>query len=210
MERNSSLSIKAFAGIATLCSLFASCASRPPTAIDHRIYPKTPELPSSKITRGLAKCFPFSRDAAFWGNWGGSGNKGGAPIDEMDELFRRHDIVYYESRCGKHLKAADRALVDHLERIDVDTLEPEAALYRKRAIKFMNSPIALVVGKPMVVMLRKREWDGCYFTSPQVVEQFFEPDHPGFPYGDATLPGVATRGAILQTRQLPPVLLADS
>lgn len=170
---------------AFICSfLFSSCASRPPVEVDHSAYTKTPDSASSKVWRGMAKSIPGVSQAAFYGNWGGSGNQGGAPIDILDEAFRRHDIVYYESRCGKHLKAADSALVQWLKQVDEEGLTEDGRLYRKRAIRFMESPMANLVGKPPMVMLRKRERVDCYFQSPEVVENFFRLDHPGFPWAD--------------------------
>ena len=139
-----------------------------------------PDAPSSKVWRGLAKSNPWTAKAAFHGRWGGSGNLGGKPVDVLDEGFRRHDIVYHESRCGKHLKAADRELVEWLEALDESTLSEKQRKYRKRAIKFLKSPMANFVGKPPAVMLTKKERDGCHFTSEEGVSIFFDPDHPGF------------------------------
>lgn len=196
MKKRTVRSYATFAGCLLLLSLFTSCASlKDPIAVDHQSYSPTPLLPSSRIYRGLAKSIPGVSKAAFHGNWGGSGNRGGAPVDEIDEAFRRHDIVYYESRCGKHLKAADRALVNWLEQVDEDSLSPEARRYRERAIKFMQSPMANVVGKPLVVMLKREEREDCYFQSPEVVERFFAFDHPGFPWVEPESSQAAPREA---------------
>jgi len=162
--------------------MMTSCAGRKYTAVDHLAYTKLPDATSSKIWRFIAKTSPIAAKDAFHGNWGGSGNLGGKPIDHMDEGFRRHDIVYYESRYGKHVKLADQELIAWLEAIDESTLEPHAQKYRRTAIKFMSSPIAQVVGKPPATMLRKEEREGCYFTSPERVASFFDPEHHGFPY----------------------------
>jgi len=202
MKEITPIPLVTFAGVAVLSLLMTSCASRIPQTVDHSVYTQQPDTASSKFWRGLAKSMPFSKDAAFYGNWGGSGNKGGRPIDQLDEAFRRHDIVYHESRCGAHLKAADSALVTWLERIDADTLEPGARKYRKTAIKFMSSPLANFVGKPIGVMIRKKEWDGCYFVSTEKVEQFFDPNHTGFPYPE---PSITT-----DTTEPQSILIADS
>ena len=100
MKEITPLSLVTFAGVAVLSLLMPSCACRIPQEDNHSAYTKHPKRASSKFWRGLAKSMPFSKDAAFYGNWGGSGNKGGRPIDQLDEAFRRHDIVYYESVAG--------------------------------------------------------------------------------------------------------------
>jgi hypothetical protein len=161
--------------------LLSSCASSNHVAVNHRAYEKTPDCLSSSACRTIAKSNPLTAEAAFHGLWGGSGNVGGKPVDRMDEAFRRHDIVYYESRCGKHLLAADRALVAELKKIDPRTLDPKSRQYRETAISFMQSPFANVVGKPLGVMIQTEEPEGSYFTSPEVVSAFFDPKHPGFP-----------------------------
>jgi hypothetical protein len=166
--------------------LLSSCASSNRIAVNHRAYEKTPDNLSSTAWRTVAKSNPLTADAAFHGRWGGSGNVGGKPVDRMDEAFRRHDIVYCESRCGKHLLAADRALVAELEKIDPQTLDPKKRQYRETAISFMQSPLANVVGKPLDAMILNEEPEGSYFTSPEVVAAFFESSHPGFPDARAT------------------------
>ena len=190
-------------GLASLLLLsMSSCAGRKYTAIDHRAYSKMPTEASSAIWRGIAKSNSYSSKNAFHGTWGGSGNHGGKPIDSMDEIFRRHDIVYYESRCGKHLKEADRALIKCLKAIDADTLNPQARKYRRIALNFMNSPMSYLVGKPLGVMMRNKEHENCYFTSPEVVTAFFETEHNGFPYAPEEKEEILTN--------VPQFLIADA
>jgi hypothetical protein len=192
MKTHTPVKAAAGLGLIVLTLLMSSCAGPKYTAMDHRDYTKMPACTSSKVWRGIAKSNPWTAKAAFHGRWGGSGNEGGEPVDVLDEGFRRHDIVYYESRCGEHLKAADRELVEWLENLDEDTLDDRQLKYRKRAIKFMTSPLANVVGKPPAVMMKHKERDGCYFTSAEVVKAFFEPSDPGFPYASpAPDPAVA-------------------
>lgn len=96
--------------VLTMSLLLGACAAPRYIPVDHRVFQKTPDPPSSRFWRMIAKSTPWTAQAAFHGNWGGPGNSGGRPVDRMDEGFRRHDIVYHESRRGAHLKAADRAL----------------------------------------------------------------------------------------------------
>ncbi len=161
--------------------LLASCASPPYQVVNYQAYEPTPLKPASKFWRGLAKGNSWTAKMAFYGNWGGSGNEGGKPVDDLDEGFRRHDIVYYECRSGVHLRTADRCLIEWLENLDESTLDDDQIQFRVRAVKFMNSPISLVLGKPPFCGWRRKEREDCYFSSPEIVEAFFDPNQPGFP-----------------------------
>jgi hypothetical protein len=55
-----------------------SCATSKYVAIDHRAYEKTPDNAATLFWRDVARSNAWSREAAFHGNWGGSGNRGGA------------------------------------------------------------------------------------------------------------------------------------
>ena len=96
MHQSRSQFLRALAKIAlTGCfaAMTVSCVSH--KAVDYRAYEKMPMKPSSAINRAVLKSNPYTSKRAFYGNYGGSGNCGKAPLDDMDELFRRHDIVYY-------------------------------------------------------------------------------------------------------------------
>ncbi|GAA5479084.1 hypothetical protein [Haloferula helveola] len=162
-----------------LCAVMTSCGWVCPEAVDHRQHEKTPDHASTKIWRGLAKSNGWSSERAFYGNWGGPGNRGGKPVDEMDEMFRRHDIVYYEARSGCCLRAADRALAEALKSIDTSELDRDALAFRERAIRFFESPWSRVVGKPMSYHVRMTEPDWSRFDSSQEVFAFFDPDSSG-------------------------------
>lgn len=168
-------------GASALILLHASCAGPEHVVVHHRSYQKTPEFPSSTFWHAVSKSTPWTAKSAFYGNWGGAGNHGGKPVDLMDEGFRRHDIVYYESRHRDHLRAADRALVRWLESIDEGSIDEAGREFRKRAIAFMDSPVSAVVGKSPLMAFRGKEREGCYFSSPEEINRFFDPSQPGFP-----------------------------
>lgn len=163
-----------------------SCTSSNLIQLDYQGYQKTPNKMSAKITRALCKSNPYTAKRGFYGKWGGSGNLGGKPVDQMDELFRRHDLVYYLCRCKKNLSAADEALVERLENLNPETLAPKEDKFRMRAISFMSSRWASFLGKPVCTSFYQREISGSYFDSPEDVHAFFEPDHSGIPMTDST------------------------
>src|SRR5689334_2820651 len=61
---------------------------------DHSSYAPIPDTPTSGLYRMVLKLIPYTHEHAFYGHWAGSGCEGGIPVDAMDEVFRRHDIVY--------------------------------------------------------------------------------------------------------------------
>ena len=75
---------------------------------DYTTYEKIPDRPTSIAYRTVLKTFPSIRKKAFWGNWAGSGCAGGVPVDEMDEVFRRHDIAYAEASTLRTMQWAAR------------------------------------------------------------------------------------------------------
>ncbi|NIP96956.1 MAG: hypothetical protein GWO24_27390, partial [Akkermansiaceae bacterium] len=89
--------------------------------------------------RILAKSNPITARKSFYGNYGGPGNKGGPPQDEMDELFRRHDIVYYLSRAKGTMRVADEELISGLQSCNPAKLDEDGKEYRERAIGFFQS-----------------------------------------------------------------------
>lgn len=170
-----------------------SCASSNLVHLDYQNFQKTPDKTSSKITRIVCKSNPYTNKRSFYGKWGGSGNRGGEPVDQMDELFRRHDLVYYLCRCKKNLRAADEALVEGLENLNPEPLTSRGNKFRTRAISFMGSPWASFLGKPMSARFHQREISGNYFHSPEDVKAFFKPDHSGMPMTDSMMIAVADR-----------------
>lgn len=161
-------------------------AEAAPQKVNHRVYEKTPDNLTTSFYRYLAMILPATRERAFWGNWGGSGNRGGKPVDVLDEGFRRHDVVYYEARGREQLEAADRALVIWLQDLDPSGLTEAQLEFRDRALRFFRSPLSNIIGKSPVIMFRNVERPDCFFSSPGVVAEFFDPGHPGFPSDLAT------------------------
>lgn len=168
-------------GFSFISLVLASCSTSTPKALDYQGYQKTPDKMSSKITRAVSKSIPYTAERSFHGRWGGSGNVGGEPVDIMDEYFRRHDICYYLCRSGKNLDAADRELVEALEKIDPETLDPKARAYREVAIRFMNSPVSSLIGKPPSSLFIAKESEDCYFNTPEDIGEFFDIKHSGMP-----------------------------
>lgn len=150
-------------------------------SIDWKNYERTPEAPHYRALSSVIRAIPCVNKMVFYGNWGGLGNKGGEPIDEMDELYRRHDAVYALGTSAKVVRESDLQLVARLKEIDPNKLSKHGQRYRKRAIKFFSSPVSKVVGKPVSVLLRKKEKEGSPFPRPQIVTQFFKPHHSGIP-----------------------------
>lgn len=116
--------------------------------VDYSSCQRVPDYPSSRALRSLLKTIPYTKDRAFHGNYGGSGNLGGYPIDRVDALCRKHDIVYAHSKVVRSMRLADQVFADELSTIDPSTLTPEADEFRRRAIAFMRGNVARFFGKP--------------------------------------------------------------
>ncbi len=172
------LGLSAVAAIGALL-LLPSCSST--RSVDYADYERIPITTSSLAFRALAKTNPVTAEMAFYGNYGGPGNDGGKPIDKMDELFRRHDIVYYASKTKKTMRVADQELVARLRDLSPEEMDKRGQRYRTRVINFCTSPWCGVIGKPWSTFHRCRESAACYFQSPEIVRAFFRPDHPGIP-----------------------------
>lgn len=159
--------------------LLPSCTAN--RRVDYAAHDRIPITSASLTFRLLAKTNPVTDKMVFYGNYGGPGNDGGKPIDNMDELFRRHDIVYYSSSTKKTLRVADRELVSGLRDLEPEEMDEHAQRYRTRVINFFTSPWCEVLGKPWSSYYRQQESAECYFKSPELVRTFFEPEHSGIP-----------------------------
>ncbi len=168
-------------GVGFASCLLACCASSPPPAIDYQAYEKLSRKGSIHLWREISKAIPGVRGLVFYGNWGGPGSCGGAPLDWMDEGFRRHDIVYFNSLSRRNFRTADEALVGWLENGDIPALDGRGRAYRIRSIKFLRSPFSAILGKPPRALLWRGEAEGGYFQSPEDIHEFFDPTRPGFP-----------------------------
>lgn len=108
------------AHVGLLCLLglvMSSCATK--QCVDYRAYVKPPEKPAAAAVRNVLRDIPSTRETMFYGNYGGLGSNGGCPVDEMDELFRRHDIVYTEAKTQKMMRLADEVLVEYLKKLRI-------------------------------------------------------------------------------------------
>lgn len=134
-----------------IASLQCSCATKQ-VALDLREYPDLPTARTSLVLRAIANSNQFLRSRGLWGNYGGPGDAGGAPIDALDEIFHQHDLAYLRGVEHHELLAADRRLISQLEALDPITIGPAADAYRRRAIRYFSRPISRVVGKPPNVL----------------------------------------------------------
>ncbi len=154
-------------------ALLTSCATSTPQYIAKNSYPVL-EMPcTTRTLRSAANATPFTRARAFYGNYGGPGNQGGKPVDQMDEFFYRHDLVYMQGTRFRQLRDSDLELADQLEEIDPKKLAPQAAAFRNRSISYMRGFFGYIT-KPLDVVMGLRpgprviiEQSGC---SKQVIE----------------------------------------
>jgi hypothetical protein len=141
---------------------------------DYSTYAAIPDTPTSAVYRAVLTAIPYTRENAFHGLHAGSGNRGGKPIDEMDEIFRRHDIAYAEARSLRTLQLADAACVEALQRLDTSKMSPEARGFHARSIKFFSSRNLSLVGKPVSSYLIVREDKNCPFQTEGDVRELFK------------------------------------
>ena len=73
------------------------------------------------------------------------------------------------------MKESDRLLIEGLEALDPSTLTPEGRQFRETGIKFMDSPMAKVVVKPVSAIFRKREPTGSSFPDVEAAQAHFGP-----------------------------------
>ncbi|HEX5790673.1 MAG TPA: hypothetical protein VFY13_05945 [Luteolibacter sp.] len=149
---------------------------------DYSQYSKIPNTPTSLAYRTFLKTVPYSRQRAFWGNWGGCGNRGGLPVDEMDEIFRRHDIIYHEARTLHTLRIADKACLQALAKLDTRSMSPQAREFHLRSTRFFSNPNYVPIGKPISSFLRFKESKNCPFRSEEEIYRLFEFEPSAVPY----------------------------
>ena len=146
---------------------------------DYTTYEKIPDRPTSIAYRTVLKTFPSIRKKAFWGNWAGSGCAGGVPVDEMDEVFRRHDIAYAEASTLRTMQWADEACVEALRRLDQSKMSPEALDFYQRSSAFFANQRLTLVGKPVSSYWRFREKKDCPFQCKEDLRELFGLDKSG-------------------------------
>ena len=139
-------------GMIAVIATLSGC-SRKTKVLDYSQYPKLPMTVGTKSFRLLTRT-PLTRDRIYWGRYGGPGNRGGEPIDALDEIFRKHDIAYCESETREDVKKADELMIEEL--VALDDLDPKAEKFRDRAVKFFTSPISQIIGKPWALVFNKR------------------------------------------------------
>ena len=165
--------------VGVLSTALVSCAVQ--REVDYAGYERIPNTAASITFRMLAKSNPITGQRLFYGNYGGPGNNGGRPHDEMDELFRRHDIVYYSSDTKMTMRVADEELLSGLRSLETGKLDANGRKYRDLVMNFFESPYCKYFGKPWSIFYRRNESADCYFQSPEVVREFFSEEHPGMP-----------------------------
>ncbi len=162
--------------------MWTGCSSiEPPRReVAYEEYEKIPVLPTSKVYRRLLKAIPVVRNQVFYGRYGGFGNLGGRPIDPLDDLFRKHDIVYYEANHYRAMVAADLALVEALENLDPSGLGPRAREFRERTIGYFGSPGARALGKPVTSGWPRPDRPTA-FPNPEMIHRFLTDPAIKFP-----------------------------
>ena len=143
-------------GVVLLVAIGVSACSSKTIDLDYASYPKIPMSLPVKTLR-LVVMNPLSKKKAIWGNYGGPGNRGGAPVDAQDALYRLHDISYLEVMKYNEIIDADRNLVEGLDRLDESKMNAHGKLFRERAIKYFSSPISRVLGKPWDLLFDTRK-----------------------------------------------------
>jgi hypothetical protein len=141
---------------------------------DYSSHAPIPDTPTSTLYRAVLTAIPYTRENAFYGNHAGSGNRGGPPVDEMDEIFRRHDIAYAEARSLRTLQLADAACVEALQRLDTSKMSAEARAFHARSLRFFSSRNLSLVGKPVSSYLIVREDRNCPFQTEGDMRKLFQ------------------------------------
>lgn len=122
---------------------------------------------------------PGNKHRYHYGNWGGPGAEGGEPVDEMDELFRRHDISYDLVHSLGRMRLSDELLVHYLvTKVDPSDLTEHGKLYRQQAITYFRSPLSRTLGKPMRSFFVRKEHPEGLFAEDGSLEEFFNPEVP--------------------------------
>lgn len=152
--------------------------------MDYHAYEKPNDDLTTNLARGFLMKLP-NNQKIFYGNYGGLGSNGGLPIDQMDELFRRHDIVYTEASTLKVIRVSDEVLVRYLKQIPDSGLHQTQKDYRDRAIKFFESPISKCISKPCSALFRFKEPVDSPFPNAESVIFFFSKNHSGFPFRES-------------------------
>ena len=119
------------------------------------------------------KALPYVRKHAFYGNYGGCGNVGGKPIDRLDSICRKHDIVYDQAKALPTLRMADHVFAQQLRTLDPSTLTPEGLSFRNRGIRFMEGPLANYIGKPFENLHIRHEPPESPFQTIDDIREFF-------------------------------------
>ena len=140
---------------------------------DYATYAHIRDTPTCWTYRFILKAIPYTRTRAFWGNYAGSGCASGRPKDEMDEIFRRHDVAYDEARSLRTMQWADAACVEALRKLDTRKMSPTAIAFRDRSASFFSSRALTLVGKPVSSYLIARESKDCPFQCEADVRELF-------------------------------------
>jgi len=176
---------------------------------DYTTYAAIPDTPTSSVYRRLLTAIPYTRDKAFYGNHAGSGNRGGKPVDQMDEIFRRHDIAYAEARSLRTLQMADAACVEALRRLDTSKMSPEGREFHARSVKFFSSQNLSLVGKPVSSYLIVREDKSCPFQTEGDVRALFDLPLAKQPAAGPVTETPPTTGLVAATQSRKTQLLAQ-
>jgi len=78
----------------------------------------------------------------FHGNYGGYGNRGGEPLDNLDLIFKKHDVGYHYTPDPKKRLKHDKALVKMTDKLSKDKSNPlKIRLKAKLASTFFKAKL---------------------------------------------------------------------
>jgi hypothetical protein len=141
---------------------------------DYSDYSRIPDTLTSFTFRSILKTIPYTSKRAFWGNWAGSGNRGGLPVDIVDEIYRRHDIAYTEADTARTMRWADDACIAALAKLN---LTGEEKIFCDRACAFFQDKTWSWMGKRWGAFFQFKESPDCPFQTKEDVEALFKFDH---------------------------------
>lgn len=99
------------------------------------------------ILEGPLPKIPVTKEPnMFHGNYGGKGNRGGEPTDELDKVFQRHDVGYHHTKDKTKRLVHDNALIRDTEKIAANKEHPlHIRIKAKMAATLFKTKLKLLV-----------------------------------------------------------------
>lgn len=167
------MNVRRLLSLAIVAVSLPSCASVFQRSVAYDQYPNIPDRPVSGLIRNLVKDNPWLDKHIFYGRYGGFGDSGGLPVDDLDEVFRRHDIVYNEVRSFRALCWSDDAAAVAIARVNPQRLSPAGQDFQRRSHEFFVTPCWRWVGKPLGSWFYPGEVDDSPFRTAEQIHGFF-------------------------------------